>query len=323
MPVNRPDWLPEERFPFAVRELTLPGGDITYLDEGDGPVLLFVHAGMWSFIFRDVITRLATDFRCVTLDFPGFGLASTDGLAGAGSGSMPAPTLVDLSALVGQFVDALDLDDITLVVHDLGGPVAVGAFAEPHRAGRLRGIVPANTFLWRPDKRSLRTMLRVVGSWPMTTLGTATNLVPRLTSGRGGVGRHLDDADRAVFLGPYRQRAPRRRFHQAMGAALRSDELFERVERAVAGPLASLPALTIYGERNDPFGFQDRMAERFADHEPHVFAEGNHFPMMDDPGLFSQLVRDWHRRRVAPRIGGGDSAARSGQVGRADRAQSG
>ena len=74
-PVDRPEWLPPDVYPFVPKSLDLPSGPVAYIDEGEGPVLLFVHAGMWSFIFRDVILRLRDGYRCVTLDFPGYGLA--------------------------------------------------------------------------------------------------------------------------------------------------------------------------------------------------------------------------------------------------------
>ncbi len=47
---ERPGWLPYEEFPFRLHSLDLPSGGVSYIDEGDGPTLLFVHAGLWSFI---------------------------------------------------------------------------------------------------------------------------------------------------------------------------------------------------------------------------------------------------------------------------------
>lgn len=111
--VDRPPWLPRAQYPFTVRRRDEPGGAVAYVDEGTGPTLLFVHAGLWSFVFRDVITRLRADFRCVTLDFPGFGLASPT----AGD-----PSIADLAGVLTTFVTGLGLRDVTVVAHDLGGP---------------------------------------------------------------------------------------------------------------------------------------------------------------------------------------------------------
>jgi haloalkane dehalogenase len=258
--VTRPGWLPREQYPFVVRRRDVAGGAVTYIDEGSGPTLLFVHAGLWSFVFRDVVTRLRADFRCVALDFPGFGLAppSDDDLS-----------IADLADVLTTFVTGLDLRDVTVVAHDLGGPVALTTPAVPDR---VLGLVLANTFAWTPDQRGLRAMLRLVCGTAMERVGAATNVVALLTSTRFGVGRHLDRVGRAAFRGPFRACAVRRRFHRLMASTLRRPAFTDGVARAVATVLADTPVLTVFGARNDPFGFQARLAERFADHEGVVVA---------------------------------------------------
>ncbi len=288
----RPHWLTDDQYPFNVRRLDLSDGGVAYIDEGDGPTLLFVHAGMWSFVFRDAITRLRSDFRCVTLDFPGYGLAP------AGSREL---SLADLAGVLAEFVTTLDLRDMTVVAHDLGGPVAL-AMAADH-ADRVAGLVLANTFAWTPDRRSLRTMLRLVGSRPAQSIGALTNVVARLTSTRFGVGRQLSKADRAAFRGPFADRDVRRRFHALMASTLAERQFTDRVEQATRTVLNDLPVLTVFGEHNDPFGFQARHAETFADHTAVMVEGGNHFPMTDDPDLFAASVRSWHARTVGrPRV---------------------
>jgi pimeloyl-ACP methyl ester carboxylesterase len=297
MDTSRPRWLSPDAYPFTVRHLELGDRTVAYVDEGDGPTLLFVHAGLWSFVFRDVITRLRGDFRCVTLDFPGYGLSP------AGSHDL---SLDDLAHLLGEFVTTLDLRGVTVVAHDLGGPVALAMAARD--ADRVAGLVLANTFAWTPDRRALRAMLRLVGSRPMQAFGAATNLVPRLTATRFGVGRRLSPTGRATFLGPFADRAVRRRFHALMGSVLPERELTEEVADATATVLRDLPVLTIFGERNDPFGFQRRHAATFPDHTGVVVAGGNHFPMMDDPDLFATTMQTWHAERVTRNRAAGQAA---------------
>lgn len=299
----RPRWLSSDEYPFTIHHLDLTDGPVAYVDEGDGPTLLFVHAGMWSFVFRDVITRLRPHFRCVTLDFPGFGLSP------AGTRALRLGGLAD--ALT-EFVTTLDLRDVTIVAHDLGGPVAL-TMAAQHRH-RIAGLVLANTFAWTPDRRALRLMLRLVGSRPMQAVGGATNLVPRLTSTAYGVGRHLSPAGRRVFMGPFADRRVTRRFHTLMGSVLEEQGLTDRVARAAHTVLNDLPVLTIFGEHNDPFGFQERHAATFPDHTGVVVAGGNHFPMTDDPDLFADSVRRWHARRLAHDATTGASSASSGDA---------
>jgi pimeloyl-ACP methyl ester carboxylesterase len=52
--------------------------------------------------------------------------------------------------------------------------------------------------------------------------------------------------------------------------------------------------LTIFGERNDPFGFQARWKALFPDAQQFVIPRGNHFPMCDDPQFVAETISSWH-----------------------------
>src|SRR5581483_5139308 len=122
-PNRRPAWLPPGQLPFTSPFVDVEGDTVPYVHEGSGPALLFVHAGpACSFIFRGPITELRQDFRCVALDFPGSGLSLR-----ARPGERP--TMAAASRLLARFIDALDLGRLTLVVHDVGGPVALAVAA--------------------------------------------------------------------------------------------------------------------------------------------------------------------------------------------------
>src|SRR5689334_3250804 len=71
----RPSWLTEVSWPFATYSVEVEGHRLALTDVGRGPVLMFVHTGLWSFIWRDLIRLLASEFRCVCFDSPGTGLS--------------------------------------------------------------------------------------------------------------------------------------------------------------------------------------------------------------------------------------------------------
>lgn len=74
---RRPDWFDASLFPFESRFLEVGRARVHYVDEGRGPVLLMLHGQRtWSFLFRHLIERLRDEFRCVALDYPGFGLST-------------------------------------------------------------------------------------------------------------------------------------------------------------------------------------------------------------------------------------------------------
>jgi len=285
---SRPSWLPPTAWPFQTSVLSVDGSNIALTDVGRGPVLLFVHTGFWSFIWRDVIQRLAPDFRCVCFDAPGTGQ----------SDRLPVNqiTLARASHALTAVVEQLDLRDVTLVVHDLGGPSGIaGAARVPDR---IRGLCAVNAFAWKPSGRAFRGMLAVMGSAPMREFDAWTGVLPKVTSTTFGIGRHLAVSDRAAFLGGIGRQGVRA-FHAYLHDARGADALYADVARALAGPFRSLPVLTVFGERNDPLGFQPRWKQLFGSARQVVVANGNHFPMCDDPDLLARSIRDLHRDRVA------------------------
>lgn len=79
LPVPPPAWLPPGEWPLPSRLLHAGDDTIHYIDVGKGPTILFVEAGIWSFIWRDVINQLRATFRCVALDFRGIGPSRDSG----------------------------------------------------------------------------------------------------------------------------------------------------------------------------------------------------------------------------------------------------
>ena len=114
------------------KQLDLPSGRLRYHDVGSGPAIVFVHgllvnANLW----RKLVERLAPDFRCVVLDLP---LGShTLPLRDGTTHGPPA-----MAALIADAVEALDLEDATIVGNDSGGALAqIVVTTRPERIGKL------------------------------------------------------------------------------------------------------------------------------------------------------------------------------------------
>lgn len=288
-PLDRPSWLTQAAWPWPTSALATPGGRVAVTDAGRGAVLLLAHVGAWSFIWRDLLRELTPHFRCIAVDAPGCGFSDRPAASGT--------TLTAAAAALVSVLDSLDLRDVTLVAHDLGGPAGFAAAAE--RADRVRALVAVNTFAWRPAGAVFRSMLAIMGSTAIRETDAALGWLPRATSGRFGVGRHWSAADRHAFVAGIDATA-RRSWHRYFADARRADSLYAAVEAGLRGPLADRPLLTIFGEWNDPLGFQPRWKALFPDARQEVVPRGNHFPMCDDPALVAAVMRDWHDARIAP-----------------------
>jgi len=176
----------------------------------------------------------------------------------------------------------------------------VGIAGASKFAERVRGIAAINSFAWEPADLKLRLMLSLVSSSAAREFDVLTNLVPRITASNFGVGLHLDVASRSAFRSGI-GRKELRAFHQYMREARCDNGFYNKVSAALSGPFHSLPLLTIFGERNDPFRFQQRWKERFPDARQVVIPKGNHFPMCDDPEFVAETLRAWHKSHVAAR----------------------
>ena len=101
--------------------------------------LLFVHGTpTWSYEWRHLLRAFAPSHRCVAPDHLGFGLSERP--------RDFAYTPEDHARNLREFVRKLDLRDITLVVHDFGGPIGLPlCFEEP---ARIRRLVAVNTWMW-------------------------------------------------------------------------------------------------------------------------------------------------------------------------------
>lgn len=136
---HSPAWLDRTEYPFESRFWPSRHGNLHYIDEGHGETLLFVHGNpTWSFMFRKQIVSLRDRYRCVAIDHLGFGLSDKPADAPYG------PRLHAENLL--EFIEALGLKDVTLVLHDWGGPIGMSYALE--RPSNVVRLVIANTHFW-------------------------------------------------------------------------------------------------------------------------------------------------------------------------------
>ena len=108
----------------------LDGMRMHYVDEGDGDPFLLLHGEpTWSYLYRKVIPELPG--RCVAPDYFGFGRSDKPTEIGWYSYDKHTQSLI-------EFVERLDLRNMTVVVQDWGGPLGFRLCVErPERVARL------------------------------------------------------------------------------------------------------------------------------------------------------------------------------------------
>jgi haloalkane dehalogenase len=102
-----PNWVNRELYSFNTKTIAIDGHTKSYVDEGRGETILFVHGTpSWSFEWRHLITALSPNYRCIAPDHIGFGLSDKP--------KEYKYTSAQHANNLEAFIKALDLKDIIL-----------------------------------------------------------------------------------------------------------------------------------------------------------------------------------------------------------------
>jgi haloalkane dehalogenase len=282
----RPDWLPAELFPFQSRFTEVSGCRIHYLDEGAGPTLLFLHGNpTYSFLYRHVIAGLVDRFRCVALDYPGFGLSTP----AAGYGFTPA----EHSRVVEAFCAKLELSDLTVMVQDWGGPIGLGFAGRAPQ--RIRALVIGNTWAWPVNgvarfERFSKLAGGALGGLLIRNFNAFVNVfLP------GGIKRKkLTGAEMRAYRGPFPTRASREPTHIFPAQILGARDYLVQVEANLAS-LVSRPVLILWGDRDPAFGEGEkrRFEAIFPSRRTVPLPGASHYIQEDSPEEIVLAIRRW------------------------------
>jgi pimeloyl-ACP methyl ester carboxylesterase len=280
MPMNVADLPPAVRalYPFEPRDFAALSGRMSYVDHGprDGRPVLLLHGNpSWSFLWRDLILRLAArGRRVIAPDHVGMGLSARPDRF-----LRLADRIADVEALVAH----LGLKEFDLGVHDWGGAIGFGvAGRRPDRVGRilvtntgafLSERIPARIALCRAPLFGRFLVQGLNGfAWPATWMA---------------VERPLGPAAKAGFLAPYGSPAVRRAVADfvadiPMEPTHPTRSVLAGVEAALPG-LKGKPLLLCWGMRDFCFdrSFLEGFRARFPTAQQLLFADAGHYVLED------------------------------------------
>lgn len=294
MAPREPPAIVRREMPFARRDVVIDGVRLSVVDDGGtgagpgtgtGPIL-FLHGNpTWSFLWRKLLAPArAAGFRVVAPDHAGFGMSEKPRDAAY-------YTLARHVANLQGVVRALDLREVTLVLHDWGGPIGMGlATQEPDRIAR---ICVCNTVAFAPKETRPLTKWH---AWLASPWGYRAavwlNAVER-SAMKLGVVRPLSPEVLKAYAWPMRSmggRVAAARFVQMVpdgpdhptAALLRSYQ-------ADYPKLAGKPMLVLWADKDRVM--RKRFAERWLDDFPaarvmHVAPDAGHYWQEDAPELF-------------------------------------
>ncbi|MEV0294153.1 alpha/beta hydrolase [Nocardia sp. NPDC050710] len=280
----------------TTHEVDLPGGRIEYHDTGTGAPVLFVHgllvnADLW----RGVVPGIAAaGYRCLTPTLP------------LGAHRIPVPdadlTPTGVADLIADFLERLDLTDVTVVANDTGGAITqVLLTRKPERIGRvvLASVDSYEGFLPQPFTL-LPLLARIPGSMRPLTEAMRIRALHRLPLAFGWVAKRPVPPEIAdSYLLPSRNSAAIRK---DLRRFLTSAHRHYTLEAARHFGDVRVPVLLVWAreDRIFPIEFAERLARDLPDATLTLIDDSYTFLPEDQPELLTERILEFTRLHATP-----------------------
>ncbi|HWD56083.1 MAG TPA: alpha/beta hydrolase [Acidimicrobiales bacterium] len=277
--------------PFGVHYATVHGYRRAYVKAGDGPALLLVHGiGDSSDTWRPVYEQLARSHTVIAPD-----------LLGHGRSEKPRAdyTIAGFANGMRDLLSVLDVDQVTVVGHSLGGGVAAQfAYQFPERCERLVLVGSGGV------GRTVSPLLRVAAVPGVEALMPMLGLPPvRAVSRLGALLLHIFDTalgrDAEEILAVF-DALPDTEARRAILRTLRSGvdwrgQVITMLDRAYLAE--GVPTLIVWGRHDAiiPLGHGRLAHAAIPGSRLEIFDEAGHFPHHVDPDRFAHVVAEFVR----------------------------
>ncbi len=282
-------------YPFESHFLEMQNGiRMHYVDEqpANSPAqntILCVHGNpTWSFYYRSIVSEFREQCRVVAVDHVGCGLSDKP--------QQYDYCLAQHTKNLVQLIETLDLRNITLVVHDWGGAIGLGAAVRC--LDRFRNIVILNTAAFPPPyipKRIAACRIPLIGSWMIrygnafarAAISMSIDRLPRLSpAAREGLLAPYDTPKHRIAIDRFVQDIPLSPNHPTWS-------VLEKLEQDLAN-LRQLPIQFIWGMRDWCFRPEcmERLQVAFPDATRLELHDVGHYVMEEaSPEVVTELKR--------------------------------
>jgi pimeloyl-ACP methyl ester carboxylesterase len=275
---------------MSTKHVDLSSGRIRYRDTGEGPPIVFVHGLLVDGrLWRKVTPPLESDFRCLTPDFP------------LGAHTIPMKADADvtppgLAKLIVEFIEKLDLRDVTLVANDTGGALTQIAITQ-HPTDRIARVVltPCDAFdnFLPPTFRPLQYIARVPLLLTAVVQPLRLRALRRSPLGFGWLAkRPIDKEVEADWVRAFFTRSEVRRDAARILSSIDSKHTNEAAEN-----LGSFekPVLIAWATEDKVFppDHARKLADKLPDARVEEIEDSYSFVPEDQPERLAELIRDF------------------------------
>lgn len=274
---------------MAPRKVVLHNQELSYVDSGSGPVVLFIHGILGSQRqWAHLVDKMDDDHRVIVPDLFGHGDSSKP--VGDYSLSAHAAAMRDL-------LDDLAIERVTLVGHSLGGGIAMQFYyLFPERVDRL--VLVASGGLGREVNLILRSAT-LPGAAPVLSLVASTHVLSRVEAlGRGAskVGWRPGADLSAIWQGfsSLADAESRRAFLATTRAVIDFGGQSISAHDHLEGVLP-VPTMIVWGSKDRMIPAWHALSAQQAvpDCRVELFEGAGHFPHLEDPDRFARVLREF------------------------------
>jgi cis-3-alkyl-4-acyloxetan-2-one decarboxylase len=271
---------------FTSRFVVIDGERMHYLDEGgEGkPVLLLLHGNpTWCFLYRHFLASLSKYYRLIAPDHLGCGLSSMSG---------KTYRFADRVRHLSIFVEKLNLNNYSLIMHDWGGPIGAGL--------ALNDITKVNKLVFFNTTLELLPKLIKVAAAPVLgkIITQYTTRFLKYTTELGVV-KKLSEKDKYGYFWPYKSFKNRKAiadfvYDIPFKSSHPSYDSLKKIRENIHN-LNNRPIKIIWGLKDPCFhpGILEKITQIFPKAEVHSFADASHLVIEDKCSEVISIIDDF------------------------------
>ncbi|MEM7035200.1 MAG: haloalkane dehalogenase [Chloroflexota bacterium] len=281
-------------FPFQSNYISVLGSKMHYIDEGEGDPILFLHGNPTSsYLWRNIIPYVTSHGRAIAPDLIGMGKSDKPELA---------YRYHDHYKYLEEFINALNLTNITLVLHDWGSGLGFNfAARNPERIKAIAFmealVRPRAWSDFPPDFRFGFRLMRTPGiGWMMISVGNAfiTQMLPK------AIVRELSSEEKVYYGKPYQtisSRKPLRQWPVEVPIDGKPADVHEIITNYSQWlQTTDIPKLMFYAS---PGAIIDPetvvwVQNNFSNLTSFDMGPGIHFVQEDNPHFIGEKLADWY-----------------------------
>lgn len=282
-------------FPFKSNFIDVLGSKLHYVDEGKGDPIVFLHGIPTStYLWRNIIPSLSENARCIGLDLIGLGKSDKPDID---------YTISDHIEYFQAFCDALNLDNITLVMHGWGS--VIGFDVAMRQPDKFKALAFLESHIMLPSERDMISLpiqeITMLLSSPdgghdviMNSNYYVNKVMPL------GVLRPLSDKEMQAYQAPFQSPGSSRPIWQYLQELPLGDDETEATQIIARYSkelqISQLPKLMMYGIPG--FLTTIEMVQWARDHLPHLtqidIGDALHYPQESNPDAISNALKEWY-----------------------------